>query len=195
VRYRKLSLPVLFLFAIFSPLYSETHIAKLDRVVDGDTITLATNKRVRLIGIDCPEKHPSDKLIRALEKTNAAYNDMSALADRSTDMARGMYPSSGGDILLEFDEERRDQYERLLAYVYVPYEKMFSGAPAELIKIENGKKWTMVNGELIRRGYARAYVIPPNLKYARSLQSLEWESRRLNRGLWRDPLFRKLYKR
>jgi len=73
-------------------------------VIDGDTILLADNDRVRYIGIDTPEtKHPR-KPVQWMGKEASAFNRK--LVEHKW-------------ISLEFDVEKRDKYGRLLAYVYV----------------------------------------------------------------------------
>jgi micrococcal nuclease len=67
-------------------------------------------------------------------------------------------------VRLEADVEPRDRYGRLLAYVWLGD--------------------TMVNLEMVRRGYARALTIPPNLRYARWFNGAEAEARAAGRGLW-----------
>lgn len=67
-------------------------------------------------------------------------------------------------VRLEGDVEPRDRYGRLLAYVWLGH--------------------TMVNLEMVRRGYARALTIPPNLRYARCFTGAEAEARGAGRGLW-----------
>lgn len=56
---------------------------------------------------------------------------------------------AGKTVRLEFDVQRRDKYGRLLAYVWVGD--------------------TLVNEELVRRGYAELLTIPPNVRYAERL--------------------------
>ena len=74
------------------------------RVIDGDTILLDDNERIRYIGIDTPEtKHPS-KPVEWMGKEASEFNRK--LVEHKT-------------ISLEFDVEKRDKYGRLLAYVYV----------------------------------------------------------------------------
>jgi len=70
----------------------------------------------------------------------------------------------GRRIRLELDREVRDRYGRLLAYVWV------GGA--------------MVNLEMVRRGYARALAIPPNVRHARWFAVAEAAARASRAGLW-----------
>jgi hypothetical protein len=80
----------------------------VSRVVDGDTIEISPkvdgNNEVRLIGVDTPEtKDPS-------EGVEPYGPEASAFATEEL---------SGQSVDLEFDQEREDQYDRLLAYVYL----------------------------------------------------------------------------
>jgi endonuclease YncB( thermonuclease family) len=70
-------------------------------------------------------------------------------------------------IRLELDVQERDRNGRLLAYVY------------------SGDQ--MVNAELVRRGYAQAMTVPPNVRYQDLLAKLQREAREQKRGLWADP--------
>ncbi|NQT22197.1 MAG: thermonuclease family protein [Candidatus Omnitrophica bacterium] len=74
------------------------------RVVDGDTLLLADNDRVRYIGINTPEtKHP--------------HKAVEWMGKEASDFNRKLVEHKW--ISLEFDIEKRDKYGRLLAYVYV----------------------------------------------------------------------------
>ena len=74
------------------------------RVIDGDTIELATGEKVRYIGIDTPETvHPS-KPVQFMGKEASGFN-------------RELV--EGKDVRLEYDVQRTDKYGRTLAYVYV----------------------------------------------------------------------------
>jgi micrococcal nuclease len=68
------------------------------------------------------------------------------------------------DVALELDVEERDRYGRLLAYVYA------------------GRR--LVNAELLRRGYAEALTVPPNVRMATRFRRLAREARRSGSGLW-----------
>jgi len=72
----------------------------------------------------------------------------------------------GKNVRLEPDSQDsdRDKYHRLLRYVYLP-------------------DGTLVNAELIKDGYAFAYVIFPFTKLD-EFRALEAEARDANRGLW-----------
>jgi endonuclease YncB( thermonuclease family) len=134
------------------------------RVVDGDTIVLETGERVRLIGIDTPELHESDKLYRDASRTRQDAATIQKLGRRAYEFTRNLV--EGKRVSLEFDAEKRDRYNRLLAYVYL-------------------KDGTFVNAEIVKQGYASLMTIPPNVKYADLFLRLYREARENRRGLWK----------
>ncbi|TLP75607.1 thermonuclease family protein [Nesterenkonia sphaerica] len=82
--------------------------AEMVRVIDGDTIVVAVEgeeERVRLLNIDTPETvHPSEPV--------------ECGGPEASEAIRGVL-SPGDVVVLEFDEELRDRYDRLLAGVFV----------------------------------------------------------------------------
>jgi micrococcal nuclease len=70
----------------------------------------------------------------------------------------------GTRVTLETDAEVRDKYGRLLAYVYV-----------------GGVRY---DDELLRLGYARLLIIPPNGVHAGAMLQAQLDARAHNRGLW-----------
>lgn len=68
------------------------------------------------------------------------------------------------DVRLETDVQTRDRHGRLLAYVWVGD--------------------TMINAELVRRGYAQVMTVPPNVRHQRLFLGLQREARDAGRGLW-----------
>lgn len=68
------------------------------------------------------------------------------------------------EVWLEPDVQETDRYGRLLAYVWAGD--------------------TFVNLELVRRGYANTYTLPPNVRYADVFVQAEQEAREAGRGLW-----------
>lgn len=120
------------------------------RVVDGDTVLLASGEYVRYIGIDTPELHHPHKPVQPYAREAAEFNRQ-LVGDKK--------------ILLEYDVQHRDRFNRLLAYVY----------------LEDG---TFVNAELMRHGYAQLLTIPPNVKHVELFTRLQKEAREAGRGLW-----------
>lgn len=136
------------------------------RAADGDTVIVLDSSgeeiRVRLIGIDTEESVHEDKLqnneygLQASEYTKALLEDVDTL-------------------YLEYDVEVFDQYDRILAYVWlVP-------VPAELSD--------MLNATLVQDGYARAVVYEPNHKYATELEKLQNQAKEDRKGLWQYDAF------
>ena len=68
------------------------------------------------------------------------------------------------DVWLETDQDIEDDYGRLLAYVWV--------------------EDRLVNLELVEQGYATAYMVPPNTRYAQVFARAEEVARSEERGMW-----------
>ena len=73
--------------------------------------------------------------------------------------------TTASKISLEHDLERRDKYGRVLAYVWT----------------QDGK---MINEEMLRKGCAVLFTVPPNVKYAGRLRAAQKKARDLKAGLW-----------
>jgi len=107
--------------------------ATVSYVVDGDTIDLEGDEKVRLVCVDTPELHSDnpDEVRRAYEAKGFVEN---------------LCPA-GTTIGLDVDDlEREDKYGRTLAIVYVNIDG----------------SWVNLNVELLRRGYAEVLYIPPS---------------------------------
>lgn len=134
------------------------------RVIDGDTLQLESGERVRLIGIDTPEMHESNKLYRDAGRTGQDKAVILGLGRRAFGFTKNL--AEGKRVRLEFDVEKRDRYNRLLAYVY-----LLDG--------------TFVNAKIVEEGYGSLMTYPPNVKYADLFLRLYQEARQNQRGLWR----------
>ena len=117
--------------------------AVVTRVIDGDTIEIEGGERVRYIGIDTPE-------------VGEPYYQEATEANRNL--------VEGKRVRLEKDVDDRDEYGRLLRYVWIYH--------------------TMVNAELVRLGYAYSYSYRPNIRYQEYILQVEKEAREQERGLW-----------
>ncbi len=135
------------------------------RAIDGDTLELESGERVRLIGIDTPEVHESNKLRRDSQRSGEDISTIQKLGRLSWDFTKKLV--EGKRVSLEFDVEKYDKYSRLLAYVYLK------------------KEGTFVNAEIIKQGYASLMTFPPNVKYADLFVKLYQEARQNKRGLWK----------
>ena len=78
--------------------------ARVERVVDGDTIRLAGVGSVRLIGIDTPETYGGE---------------VECFGPEATAYVERMLPR-GARVRYTVGEEPRDRYGRLLVYLYMP---------------------------------------------------------------------------
>ena len=132
--------------------YDATRTYIVQRVVDGDTLLLSNGTRVRLFGVDTLEtKHPT-KPIHPLGVLAAHFTRKHV---------------EGKEVRLQFDRERRDQYNRVLAYVFID-------------------DW-FLNEELIRNGYSKAEVHFPysNLMKKRFMQA-QADAKKLQKGMWNE---------
>jgi len=126
--------------------------AHVVRVVDGDTFEAIIDGReetVRLILVDTPETvHPS-KPVEPFGPEASQYAKETL---------------EGKDVRLELDVSERDQYGRVLAYVWIG-DRMF-------------------NEMLLEKGLARVAVFPPNVKYVDRFREIEKEAKRKGIGIW-----------
>jgi micrococcal nuclease len=126
--------------------------ARVVRVVDGDTIVASVDGQdeyVRYIGVDTPETVKPDAPVQCYGPRASGENHRLV---------------EGRMVRLVFDREVRDDYDRLLAYVYT------------------GSRF--VNGALVRGGYARTLAIAPNTSHAEQLNRFATQAARAGRGLW-----------
>jgi micrococcal nuclease len=136
------------------------------RVVDGDTFKLANGERVRLLGIDTPEKYQSNKLDRDAKTSGQDKKTIKRLGELSSEFVRNFVEGKRVYLVKEPNYEDRDKYGRLLRYVY----------------LEDG---TFVNGKIISEGYAQVYE-KFSISKLDELRKLQREARENNRGLWGD---------
>ena len=185
MRERVLSGGLVLFFSLAAAGLAEDAIVK--EVIDGDTFRLKDGRKVRLIGVDCPEMHyPSGegmlgtlrlKGFMSPEKRKALAPRLQQIADRLNGVAQLItkllkQPIEGKKVRLEFDavSGREDRYGRLLAYVWVK---------------KRGKE-QMVNAILLKRGMARLY---DRFKFSKlaEFKKLEAAARKKQLGIWRFP--------
>lgn len=95
-----------------------------ERVVDGDTIIIDNNEKVRLIGVDTPETVHPNKPVEFFGKEASAFTKRMV---------------EGKKVRLEYDWEKKDKYGRTLAYVYLDDGTFLN---AEIIKQGYGFAYT-----------------------------------------------------
>jgi micrococcal nuclease len=129
--------------------------ATVIRVVDGDTFDAdfdGTEERIRMIGIDTPETKKPDAPVECF-------------GPEATSHAETLLPA-GTPIRVVRDVEARDDYGRLLAYVY------------------RGSDGEFVNLALVANGFARPLTIPPNVAFAPEFVEAARAAEATGNGLW-----------
>jgi len=135
--------------------------AIVEWVVDGDTIDVAIDggqERVRLTGIDTPE------VSHAASNTRPATIG-ECFGEEATAFVQSLLPV-GTPVRLERDVVGRDDYGRLLAYVYRAGDGIF------------------VNYEIVRQGYAQPLTIPPNVTFSELMVQAARDAEADDAGLW-----------
>jgi len=170
-----------------NPLQPQTRWRQVRRVVDGDTLVLVPDERVRLIGIDTPEVHPSDKLTWDAKRSQKDVKEIQALGREATEITQKLM--AGGKVRLEYGPTQRDVHGRTLAYVYflmkedqllALMDQTFREGRAPLVKEY------MLNRVLVKYGYAKAYTRFP-FPYSGEFRELEKKAQENNWGLWGKP--------
>jgi len=121
---------------------------KVTEVIDGDTFRTQNGETIRLLGINTPE-----------------------MGNPGADIAKDflLLLILDENVRLEKDITDKDDYGRLLRYVYV-----------------NGN---FINAELVRMGHAETRFYPPDTLYRKELEGLEKIAVRNRRGLWAFSVF------
>ena len=102
--------------------------------------------------------------VDTLEK-NDVRPEVRRMARQAASLARAL--AGGRKVRLEYDQTRYDRYHRTLAYVY----------------LEDG---TLLNAEIVRRGYGFAYVRFP-FRRMEEFRAYERAAREGGAGLWGTP--------
>jgi len=129
--------------------------AVVEYIVDGDTVDFVIDgreERVRLIGIDTPETKRPDAPVECY-------------GPEATEFITGLLPI-GTPVRIERDIVNRDDYGRLLGYVYRADDGVF------------------VNYELVRQGYATPLSIEPNTAHADLIVEAARAAETDDTGLW-----------
>ncbi len=151
----KSALPIAFGLAAGILLLHAGSLPVVTAVYDGDTIRVSLeggqSEIVRLIGVDAPEMNDERPEVRFLAFMSKRF--------AFTTLHRE-------EVTLTFDWERRDKYDRLLAYVT--------------------SRHGLFNELIIRQGFASAFLkFPYRDDYRRRFQAAEREARAEGRGMWR----------
>ncbi|SHF92341.1 Metal binding domain of Ada [Desulfacinum infernum DSM 9756] len=140
------------IFLALSPLRAASlpEYAWVVRVYDGDTVLLDTGDKVRYLGIDAPE----------VDHEGGAGDCYALQAWRRN---KGLV--EGRKVQLRYDEVRRDEHGRLLAYVHTP----------------DGR---CVNTVLLREGCALVFRTPKGFERFREFLDAQRNAMKGSKGLW-----------
>ncbi len=129
--------------------------ATIDYIVDGDTVDAVIDgrtERIRLIGIDTPETKRPDTEIECFGPEATAFTE-------------SLLPV-GTPVRIERDTVNRDDFGRLLGYVYRADDGIF------------------VNYEIVRQGFAQPLTIEPNSLHSDLFVAASRAAERDDLGLW-----------
>lgn len=135
--------------------------ATVNRDVDGDTVIVTTESGqkmdVRLLLVDTPEtKHPN----MGVQKYGKEASEFTS-----------SYLKKGQVVYLEQDVEKKDKYNRDLAYIWFK---------------DNGK-WIMINEALVANGLARVAYVYESKKYLPKLEALQNKAKEEKLNIWSKP--------
>ena len=142
--------------------------ASISKVVDGDTIVVdiygdncqdqSHLYKVRLIGVNTPESVASQEYLDQKGTTN------SQAGKTASDYTKSLLQASE-IVYLEADKDDKDKYGRSLYYVW--FEVPENEYDIDVISTE------MLNGILVKNGYAEVATYKPNVKYEDYFESIE----------------------
>jgi micrococcal nuclease len=125
----------------------------VERVVDGDTAIIG-GERVRFLLIDTPETVHPNKPVQPFGPEASAFTKEMIEGER---------------VGLELDVGERDQYGRVLAYIWVETEP---------------NHYHMLNAFLVQEGLAQVVVYQPNVRHIDVLRKLQKKAREDKKGIW-----------
>jgi len=134
---------------------SHEGVGVVEYVVDGDTVDIqinGTEERLRLIGIDTPETKKPDHPVECYGPEASSHT-------------AALLPV-GTRVRIERDIVGRDDYGRLLGYLYRVDDELF------------------VNHEIVRQGFAQPLTIEPNSTHSATLATAARLAEADNLGLW-----------
>lgn len=131
---------------------------EVGRVIDGDTFRTRAGEKVRLLGINTPE----------------IAHDRQPAQPYGMDAKRQLEQLiSGKTVRLQLDRDKKDNYGRTLAQVYL-------------------RDGSWINALLVRNGLALVYTFAPNFRWAQQLLNEEAVARRDMLGIWKSEQFKVL---
>ncbi len=136
--------------ALIRPSVNGTAPCVVTRIIDGDTFQCEGGSRVRLLLVDADEA------------------GQSVYADSAAFLLRRLMPP-GSRVMLRFDVQLQDRYDRVLAYVQ--------------------SDGVFVNRALARAGFAHVAIYPPNTARIDEIRAAVDTARAQKRGVWSGSAF------
>ncbi len=155
---------VLFLFYLY-PNDVTAQVYSVTMIVDGDRLVLADGRKIKLAGIDAPEKHPSDKLSRDAISLGLSED---AVISQGTRAAAYLAEIAGGMQVQVLEMDKGDGSGYVSALVYVADDV--------------GRPIYCLNEKMLSAGYAISKTKEENLAARYSL--LERKAKLGKKGLW-----------
>lgn len=140
----------------------DTTIAKIVRIVDGDTIIVSfegKEEKVRLIGVNTPESVdlPAGKA--------GPRRKVECFGKEATGYMKQLLSGKSVNLQVDVTQQDRDRYGRLLRYVF----------------FADGR---LVNQLIIQEGYAYEYTYDLPYQYQSEFKKAEDEAKASEKGLW-----------
>lgn len=136
---------------------------KVEWIYDGDTLEVAGVGKVRLIGIDTPERDDTDR-DRSFTRLGARQRQLRPTGQAA--LRFNIAQVKGKTVHLRFDGPQKDRHGRTLAYVYLP----------------DGR---MLNRLLLEQGYAVVYR-RFDFQHQDDFLRAEAAAREARLGIWED---------
>jgi endonuclease YncB( thermonuclease family) len=133
----------------------EVFVARVTKIIDGDTVAVEDGRKIRLLGIDTPEKGFKDA-------KGVYHDDPAPYAEQATQRLKGI--AEGQQCSFSFDKEKFDRYGRTLSYMVC--------------------RGLEVNRTMIAEGFASVMIYPPNDSRKDELLSAQREAQAAGRGIW-----------
>ncbi len=159
---RQSILAAIFLTILTISAHAATVNGKVLWIYDGDTIKVKGLGKVRLIGIDTPEYNASSRDNFYTKKYNIKAEQLRKISRLAKKY--NLKHVKGKRVKLEFDRTKKDKYDRLLAYVFLP----------------NG---TMLNEKLLEKGLATVFR-RYNFRHKKDFLRLEKKAKKKKLGIW-----------
>ncbi len=137
----------------------EIEYARVNRVIDGDTVILNDGRTIRYLNIDTPETKKPNTPIMCFGKEASEYNK--AVVE-------------GKEVILVSEREDQDKYGRSLRFVFP------RGRNTDDIS-------QSVNAALVEKGFARASIYRPNDTYEKEFTGYQFEAQKKGLGVWKCP--------